>query len=82
MSSPLLTTALNALIHSAPGGSGVLPRALSGVVSGSSFKLPELKFDPAALEPFISGEIMKVRCINVMAHIVGVHLHVACRLPR
>jgi hypothetical protein len=58
MSSSLLTKALTSLAR-AP--LVAAPRAFSGVVSGASFKLPELPYDPSALEPFISGEIMRVR---------------------
>jgi hypothetical protein len=58
MSSTLLSKALHAVAR-AP--LVAAPRAFSGVVAGASFKLPELPYDPAALEPFISGEIMRVR---------------------
>ena len=58
MSSSLLSQALHA-VAKAP--LVAAPRAFSGVVAGASFKLPELPYDPAALEPFISGDIMRVR---------------------
>ncbi len=58
MSSSLLSKALHA-VAKAP--LVAAPRAFSGVVAGASFKLPELPYDPAALEPFISGDIMRVR---------------------
>lgn len=59
MSSSLLTKALTALTKAAPNAAA--PRAFSAVVAGASFKLPDLPYDAGALEPFISGEIMKVR---------------------
>lgn len=43
-----------------PGSSAAVPRALATVASGSSFKLPDMPYDYGALEPFLSGEIMKI----------------------
>ena len=41
-------------------GHAAAPRALATVSAGASFKLPELAYDYGALEPFLSGEIMRL----------------------
>jgi Fe-Mn family superoxide dismutase len=56
MSSSVLTSAISSLAKTA----GAAPRALATVAAGNSFKLPEMGYDYGALEPFISGEIMKI----------------------
>ena len=58
MSSTLLTSALTALCKSST--ATAMPRVFSSVTSGASFKLPDLQYDYGALEPIISGEIMKI----------------------
>jgi Fe-Mn family superoxide dismutase len=72
MSSKVLTEALHSLVRAAPAVATAaspaaahaalsVPRAaLSTVTSGASFKLPDMPYDYGALEPFISGEIMKI----------------------
>jgi Fe-Mn family superoxide dismutase len=41
-------------------GLSAAPRSLATLSDASSFKLPDMPYDYGALEPFISGEIMKV----------------------
>jgi Fe-Mn family superoxide dismutase len=60
MSSTLLTTALTSLLKATPALTAAAPRAFSSVVAGGSFKLPDLPYDYGALEPAISGEIMRI----------------------
>jgi Fe-Mn family superoxide dismutase len=60
MSSAVLTSALTALLKSSPSLATAAPRAFSSVVSGPSCKLPDLPYDYAALEPAMSGEIMRI----------------------
>jgi Fe-Mn family superoxide dismutase len=60
MSSTLLTSALTSLLKASPSLATAVPRAFSSVVAGGSFKLPDLPYDYAALEPAISGEIMRI----------------------
>ena len=60
MSSAALTKALTSLLNTSPSLTSAVPRAFSVVTSGSSFKLPDLQYDYAALEPAISGEIMRI----------------------
>jgi superoxide dismutase, Fe-Mn family len=65
MSSAVLTGALRSLLtkpatSSAASTSSALSRSLSSVLSGPSFKLPDLPYDFGALEPFLSGEIMRL----------------------
>jgi len=58
MSSAILTAACGSIIKG--GMAAAVPRALATVASGASFKLPDMPYDYGALEPFISGEIMKI----------------------
>jgi superoxide dismutase len=67
MSSKVLTSALNALARAptlvsaaSPASVASSSRALATVTAGSSFALPSMAYDYGALEPFISGEIMKI----------------------
>jgi hypothetical protein len=68
MSSSALIGAIGAIRAAAAGATpraiaaaGALPRALATVTaSTTSFKLPDMPYDYGALEPFISGEIMRV----------------------
>ena len=57
MSSSILTKALAGVISA---GTSASPRALATVSSGASFKLPDMPYDYGALEPHLSGEIMKI----------------------
>ena len=57
MSSRILTAAIGGIKAA---GVGAAPRALATVTAGASFKLPDMPYDYGALEPFISGEIMKI----------------------
>lgn len=58
MSSRILTSAIGGLIKG--GASSASPFALASTIAGASFKLPDMPYDYGALEPFISGEIMKI----------------------
>lgn len=60
MSSSLLTAGLTALLKATPSLTSAVPRAFSAVAAGASFKLPDLPYDYGALEPAISGEIMRI----------------------
>jgi len=55
-----LTSALCGLLAKSPSLTHAVPRAFSAVTSGGSFKLPDLPYDYGALEPAISGEIMRI----------------------
>ena len=57
MSSASLTRALGGVLAA---GGAAAPRSLATVAAGASFKLPDLPYDYSALEPFLSGEIMKI----------------------
>jgi Fe-Mn family superoxide dismutase len=41
-------------------GAAAAPRSLATVSAGPAFKLPDMPYDYGALEPFLSGEIMKI----------------------
>ena len=60
MSSSILTSALTSLLHASPSLSHAVPRAFSAVTAGGSFTLPSLAYDYGALEPAISGDIMRI----------------------
>ena len=60
MSSSVLTSALTSLLKASPTLTAAAPRAFSAVTAGGSFKLPDLPYDFGALEPAISGEIMRI----------------------
>ena len=60
MSSAHLTAALGALLKTTPTLATAAPRAFSAVTAGASFKLPDLPYDFGALEPAISGDIMRL----------------------
>jgi Fe-Mn family superoxide dismutase len=60
MSTSALTSALCGLLAKSPSLTHAVPRAFSAVTSGGSFKLPDLPYDYGALEPAISGEIMRI----------------------
>lgn len=60
MSSKALTKALTSMLHASPSLASPVPRAFSALTGGSSFKLPDLPYDYGALEPAISGEIMRI----------------------
>ena len=60
MSSSALIGALGTLLKSSPSLTSAVPRAFSALTSGGSFKLPDLPYDYGALEPAISGEIMRI----------------------
>jgi len=62
MSSTILTSALGGLVRAAGAAAGGIaaPRALATVAAGGSFRLPDLPYDFGALEPFLSGEIMRL----------------------
>ncbi len=60
MSSKVLTSALTSLLQASPSLSHAVPRAFSAVAAGGSFALPSLAYDYGALEPAISGDIMRI----------------------
>lgn len=66
MSTSVLTNALNALVRTSANAptaaiaSANGARSLATALSGSSYSLPDLKYDYAALEPHLSAEIMEL----------------------
>ena len=52
--------ALSSLAPPAHAGSAAAPRTLATVSAGAAFTLPDMPYDYGALEPAISGEIMKI----------------------